>query len=515
MRRYRRHAVGLGVLAVIAAACGDRQSILDAGNTAKTVPPVIATPSPATAAPGQTRPPAPATTTTIPPSTTATPLANLPTCPTAALASAAGPIDITFWHGMNGGLQDTLVALTDAYNASQTKVHVSLENQGGYEQVIDKFVPASVDSRPDIVQTSEYSLQQIIDLKSTVPIGACIESSGFDTSKFLPKVLDYYATEGVQWTMPFNVSNPVLYYNRVMFAKAGLDPENPPKTLEELRAASDAIVKSGAAKYGIAFDTGFDNGGGWFIEQWFTKLGQLYADNGNGRLAPATKVLVDTPKSVDLLKYVQQMILDGVAFNVGDNATGQANFLKLADPQEPAAMTIGTSAALGTVKSVLDGGLIPGLTSKDIGVGPMPGPQGNPGVNVGGASLWIVDGKGDAKTAASWDYIKFLVSAQSQSTWAAGTGYVPIRSDALTLAPIAQTYVDDPRFKVAYDQLVQTSDDLSAVGPVVGPLREIRVVVAQAVSEIFNGADVTTSLTNAAAQSDRLITDYTARNGGG
>ena len=86
------------------------------------------------------------------------------------------------------------------------------------------------------------------------------------------------------------------------------------------------------------------------------------------------------------------------------------------------------------------------------------------------------------------------------------------RSPSLELEPLATTYRDDPRFQVAYDQLVVSADDASAVGPVLGPLREVRAVTAGAVAAIFNGADVTSSLAGAAAQADALIADYNARN---
>ena len=98
--------------------------------------------------------------------------------------------------------------------------------------------------------------------------------------------LTAYSTGGVQWGMPFNVSNPVLYYTRSMFAAAGLDPDDPPTTLEELREYSQAIVDSGAASYGIALDTGSDSGGGWFLEQWFANAGEFYADNGMSVAVP-------------------------------------------------------------------------------------------------------------------------------------------------------------------------------------------------------------------------------------
>ena len=199
-------------------------------------------------------------------------------------------------------------------------------------------------------------------------------------------------------------------------------------------------------------------------------------------------------------------------FYVGGNASGQDNYFKLADRAEPAAMTVGSSASLGTIKVAVDGGLIPGITSDDIGVGPLPGPTGIPTSLVGGASLYIVADHGDATAAAAWDYITYLVSAQSQSDWASDTGYVPIRDDALALEPLATTYVDDPRFKVAYDQLAGSPDVPALRGPILGPQREVRVATARAVAQILEGGDVQTALTEAATQANALIAEYNARN---
>ncbi len=495
----------------MAAACGSGESILNAGNeptttiatttTASTVPP--------TAAPGETLPP---TTTTLPPTTTTTPLDALPPCPVDALDDAGGPVELVFWHGMSSVLEETLTQLTNEYHASQDRVRVRLENQGGYKQAIDKYVQSGQGSRPHIVQMPEYMVQQLADSDSVVPIAACLEASGFDTSAFVPRVLEAYGTEGVEWAMPFNVSNPVLYYNKTAFERAGLDTERPPSTIDDLRTYSQAIVDSGFG-VGIALDSGVDSGGGWFLEQWFAQIGELYADNENGRVAPATRVLYDGPTGVELMTDVQSLVLDGLAVTVGDNPNGQDTLLRMADPARPAAMTIASSAALGTVLNVLDGGLIPGVTSADLGVGPMPGPEGGTrSALVGGAALYIVADKGDAQTAAAWDYISFLVSAQAQSTWAAATGYVPVRDDALELEPLRTTYATDPRFQVAYDQLLAGDDSPANLGPVLGPLREVRTVTASGVAAIFNGADVASTLSAAAAQANALIADYAARN---
>ena len=209
--------------------------------------------------------------------------------------------------------------LTDAYNASQSKVHVTLI-EGSYEQTIDKYLQAGQANRPDLVQMPEYMVQQMVDSQSVVPVEACMKSSGYDTSAFLPTGLGAYATQGVQWSMPFNISNPVLFYNKKMFTAAGLDPDKPPVSLDDLRADSQAIVQSGAAKYGLALDSGFDSGGGWYIEQWFAKAGEFYADNQNGRSRASDQGAVQQRRPASRCSpCMQSMINDGLAVNVGDN----------------------------------------------------------------------------------------------------------------------------------------------------------------------------------------------------
>lgn len=510
-----RSALRLTALAVVgasvAAACSSGESALeiDSGGGAATT---VAPDENAGSATDDTSAATAPDDTALASTTTVASLAEFPDCPTSALDSATGPIEITFWHGMNDVLEDSLIELTDAYNASQDVVTVTLQNQTGYDAAIDKYIQSSPDSRPDMIQFPEYTLQAFAQSDTLIPIGACVEDSGFDTSPFLERAIDAYTWQGVQWAMPFNVSNPVLYYLRPKFEAAGLDPDVSPITLEDIRSMSQQIVDADAATYGWVLDSGTDSGGGWFLEQWFARAGEPYADNDNGRTAPATKVLIDSPAGVELMTFVQAMVTDGLAVSIGDNASGQDTYLKLIDPAADGAMTIGTSAALGGVLAAIEGGLAPGLTSADVGVGPMPGPSPEPSVNLGGGSLWIVDGKGDEKTAAAWDYITYLITAEAQSQWASQTGYVPIRNDAVDIEPLSSTYAEDPRFRVAYDQLLGSPEGFESLAPVLGPQREVRVATANATAAIFNGADVASSLADAAAQANALIASYNQRN---
>src|SRR5690606_24024729 len=98
-------------------------------------------------------------------------------------------------------------------------------NQGSYGETVDKYFQSRQESRPDVVMFPEYMVQQTADSDSVIPVGACIEASAFDLSQFQRSALAAYSTAGVQWAMPFNVSNPILYYNRSVFAEAGLDPD--------------------------------------------------------------------------------------------------------------------------------------------------------------------------------------------------------------------------------------------------------------------------------------------------
>jgi len=494
VRTPRVALAALLAVSVVAAACGGGG---DDGDDAST---------PTTAA-GTTV----AGETTLAPTTTAQEVGD---CPIDALDSASGTVEVTFWHAMNTDNEVALQALVGKYNASQTKVKVNLVNQQGYTENFEKYRTASAADRPEIIQLPEYDLQVMTDSGTTVPVQACVNAESYDLSDFVERTTSYYTIQGALQAMPFNTSNPLLYFNKSMFTKAGLDATQPPTNLTELADVSRTIVDSGAAKYGIALDTGFDSGGGWFIEQFFGIGDELYADNGNGRQTRATSVLFDSEFAVQNYEALQAMVQEGTAFNVGENASGQAQLFKMADPTEPAAMAIYSSAGLGPVLNLLRGGGVANFTDDDLGIGTFPGPEGDGGVVVGGAALYIVTGKPAEKTAAAWDFIKFAVEPQSQSEWAAATGYVPVRKSSADLDPIKSLYATDPRFKVALDQLLTGAETLATAGPVLGPLRQVRQSTAKALQTTLDGGDAATALAAAAEESDALIADYNKRVGG-
>jgi sn-glycerol 3-phosphate transport system substrate-binding protein len=267
-------------ITLLAGACGgsSKSSEGTTGSTGTTTGTTTATESTATGS------------TAAGPTTTAVPAEQLPPRPVDALASVTTPVDITFWHAMTADNERALQQITDAYNASQTKVKVTLVNQTGYEPAIDKYRTSSKDDRPEIVQLPEYTLQLIADSKTIVPTQSCVNAEHYDLSDYVNRMTAYYTIGGALQAMPFNTSVPVLYYNKKAFAAAGLDPEKPPATLSELRYDSEKIVSSGAATFASPSTAGRLRRG-WYLSSSWPWLISLYADNqntgeaGNGSVA--------------------------------------------------------------------------------------------------------------------------------------------------------------------------------------------------------------------------------------
>ncbi len=147
----------------------------------------------------------------------------------------------------------------------------------------------------------------MIDTQAVLPAQACVDADKYDLSDNLKRVVDYYTVKGKLWPMPFNVSNPVLYYNKKAFQSAGLDPNNPPKTLDEVKAAAQKLKDSGTvsqAGFGLKLDP-------WYLEQWSALGGKTYVNNGNGRKSRATSTTFDNATGKEIFTFLNDMVKSG------------------------------------------------------------------------------------------------------------------------------------------------------------------------------------------------------------
>ena len=188
-----------------------------------------------------TKPPAPAPTATAAPRPTPPP----------------GRVTVEFWFGLGKPLGDVLEAIVMDFNKSQDKYYVDAIYKGAYVDTMNAAIAAfRAGKAPHIVQMFEVGTATMMAAKGAIkPVHQLAQETGWalDPSIYIPAVRGYYSEGDKMISMPLNSSTPMMYYNKDAFKKAGLDPEKPPKTWAEVRAAAKKLVDSGATKCGLTF----------------------------------------------------------------------------------------------------------------------------------------------------------------------------------------------------------------------------------------------------------------------
>ncbi len=427
-------------------------------------------------------------------------------CGLAEFRKAAKPVDITMWHQMGNNNGRVFEAIVDDFNRSQSDVRVKLVDQSAESSSLPKFrAGLTTGDVPDVIQVEETALQTMIDSRATVPMQACVTADHYDLSDFLPKVVAYYRTQRVLRSMPYNPSSPILFYDRNAFEKAGLDPNRPPRTLDEVRRYSQQLVDRGVTKHGISLRIAE-----FLPEFWSSKNGQVYANHGNGRLARATKADLDNPTQRTVWTWWHDMVKDGLALDTGAE-TGSISHL-LAIPTHDAAMTIESSSALGPIVNVLESGQ---YSNVKVGTAALPGVRPGGGVQTGEGSLYIVNRGTPAQRGAAWQFVKYLVSPAALTRLHLETGYVPIRKSVAESAPVQARWASDPNYRVAYDQLLSGPTTLATTGPVIGDFLGVRQAVVDGITSMLTGKQTPrAALASTQRKADAAIAAYNARVGG-
>ncbi len=155
--------------------------------------------------------------------------------------AAQAATEIQFWHAMEAALGERLNDIANDFNASQSDYKIVPVFKGTYDQTLAAGIAAyRSGNAPAILQVYEVGTATMMQAKKAViPVSEVFKQAGvpLDEKAFVPTIASYYSDSktGELISMPFNSSTPVLYYNKDAFKKAGLDPNQPPKTWDELR----------------------------------------------------------------------------------------------------------------------------------------------------------------------------------------------------------------------------------------------------------------------------------------
>ncbi|HIV74947.1 MAG TPA: ABC transporter substrate-binding protein [Candidatus Pseudogracilibacillus intestinigallinarum] len=405
---------------------------------------------------------------------------------------------VTFWHSMGGAGQEALNAIVDSYNSSQDNVQVNAEYQGTYDEALTKFNSvAGTDSAPTIIQTFEIGTMSMINSGSILPIQELIDKDGYDMSNLEENIINYYSLDDTFYSMPFNSSTPVMYYNKDAFEAAGLDPEAPPETFEEVEEASKAIVESNSDMSGFALQAY-----GWLYEQLLANQGALLLNNDNGRSDTPTEIGWKKDEGKSIFEWVKRMIDDGTFANYGTNGDNMVAGFLAGD----VAMFLQSSASS---RDVIDNAPF------EVGIAFLPYPEEKEraGVAIGGASLWMIDGKPEAETDAAWDFMKYLQTPEVQAEWHVGTGYFAINPDAYDEPVVKEAYEEMPQLQVTVDQLQATTPSYATQGALMDMIPEGRKIMETALETVYNGGDVDDAYNTAVEQFNAAIEQANAARG--
>jgi sn-glycerol 3-phosphate transport system substrate-binding protein len=269
------------------------------------------------------------------------------------------------------------------------------------------------------------------------------------TSSFYPNLFDAGVINDKLYWVSFARSTPIMYYNKNLFAKAGL-PDRGPKTWTELREWGPDLLKQKAAGKQVKV-TELSGNDSWEFEASVWQFG--------GRISKELDVTVNQGGAVECAEWMRKLIFeDKMAFLASEYGTNFNNGLV-------GTYMNSTGALAGTYEAA----------KFDVGVSELP-MQVTRGVPTGGGGLSIFKGvPGDRKDAA-WEVIKFLVSPESAASWSLGTGYLPVVKDAVNQSAYQSAVKKDPNRSVAIKQLAHA-----------GKLDEVDAYVQNASPIIYGG----------------------------
>jgi len=440
-------------------------------------------------------------------------------CPIDALKKAKGKVHVNMWFG---GLVDppasVLTDMVKAFNKSQDKIVVTANNQGNaYAEVLRKYEGASATPAqlPQVIYLEDTALGEMVDKGQVLPAEACMEADNYDVKQITPAARAAYSVDDVLYPGYMNVSTPVLYFNKVHFKKAGLDPNNPPQTLDEIMAAAKKLKAAGVSSKPFAFKA--DQ---WFFSTWAAGIGQQMVNNDNGRSKPATKATFDTKGTEGILQWLADMNKDGLLnpFPVTDGSID--HYLSLVTEQS--SMLVETSTASGTIAQALGGGISAKEAGIDFDVAAIdktklvPGSAEYPGVDApgkiyaSGGAFYILNTSSPAQQAASWKFLQYMLLPKNATTWHTVGGYLPVVKSVVD-SPVVRTFQNNELvgllLKPAVDQLAAADPDQA--GPLVGPYPAFQKELQGAMeSVLFSGADPKQALGKAEDNVNALLKDY-------
>lgn len=414
-------------------------------------------------------------------------------------APAHAVIELQFWHAMRGSLEESLNSLVQIFNGNQSDFRIKLTRKNSYSELLNAGLEvARTSSAPHILQVFEIGTATMMAAKgATKSVDDLMRETGenLNTKAYIPAISAYYTDRsGKMVSLPFNTSTAVLFYNKDSFAKAGLNPEKPPQTWEDLADAAIRIRASSASR--CAYTSSWPT---WVhLETFAAWHNTPLATRNNGFDGWDARLNVNTAL---ILHHLQNLI--GWSRQGLFSYTGRTNEADARFYSGECAMLTGSSAVRG---------LIAQNAQFQWGESPLPyysKVEGAPqNTIVGGASLWVMSGKSKEEERGVAKFFAFLAQPNIQAQWHQSTGYLPLTTAAYELTKRSGYYAQNPGADIPITQMLSKTTSQSK-GLRLGNMALVRDIVSEELeSMLANNRDPRIAIPSMLARSNEVLARF-------
>jgi sn-glycerol 3-phosphate transport system substrate-binding protein len=415
-----------------------------------------------------------------------------------ASSTAMAATELQWWHAMTGANNEVVDQLAKEFNESQTEYKIVPVFKGTYPETLNAGIAAYRSKQPPaIIQVFDAGSGVMMAAEGAiVPAAEVLKKGGytFDKSQYLAGIVAYYSRpDGTMLSFPYNSSSPILYYNKDLFAKAGLDAENPPKTWPEVFEAAKKISSSGASKCGIT-STWLT----WIQTENFAAWNNVsYGTNENGLGGPDVTLQFNAPLFVEHFQAIADLAKDGT-FRYGGR-TSEAKQLFMSG--ECAILTESSGGLGDVVKSGVN-----------YGIGQLPYYEGHGPQNTipGGASLWVFGGKSDEEYKGVAQFFNFLSQTEIQARLHQVSGYLPVTTAAYEATQKSGFYEKNPARETPILQMMGKAPTENSKGVRLVNLPQVRDIMNEEFEAMLAGSqDAKTALDKAVERGNAAIAEAT------
>jgi sn-glycerol 3-phosphate transport system substrate-binding protein len=379
-----------------------------------------------------------------------TAIAALTAVSTFAIAAPAPAVtEIQFWHAMDGTLGKKLDQLVERFNASQPKYRVVATYKGSYDETLALGIAASLQGKgPNILQVYEVGTASMTTAhnlyKPAYQILARAGEKLSDKAFVAPVASSFSDQKGKLLALPFNVSTPVLYYNRDAFKKAGIAQDAPMRTWYDLQAAALKIYAAQATPCGIT-----TTWPGWIMmENVLARHNEEFATRNNGFDGPDAKLSFNTLLAMRHVALISSWVKAKLFEYSGRRDEGEKRFVS-----GDCAILTSSSASYSKIQR--------GAAFR-FGVAPLPYYDDFKGAPyhtlMGGAGLWAMAGKKPAEDRGVAKFFAYLAKPDVQAEWSQDTGYLPASLAAYELTRSEGFYDRNPGTDVGVKELLYSGN---------------------------------------------------------